>query len=195
LKGLATRMKEFLSKLLIILGLALMALGIWNWFDVPGHRDTVVTEKTEATEQTVTTSDGGGTEREHKTDSSIEAAGSKNTTATSTKSTTTEGTSTTTEAVPLYKTTTTSTPEPSRRSEGVTLALIGAGAGLILAGAFYGRIQKLGFAGVSVELIAETGEAIAKLVASHDKTIKALSRALAKLDARVRTLEERNGKR
>jgi hypothetical protein len=188
-------MKEFLSKLLIILGMALMALGIWNWFDVPGPRDTVVTEETKETEQTVTTTDGGGTEREDKTDSSIEAGGGKNTTSASTKTTTTEGSLTTTEAVPLHKTTTTSTPEPSRRSEGVTLALIGAGAGLTLAGAFYGRIQKLGFAGVSVELIAETGEAVAKLVASHDKTIKALARGLAKLDARVKTLEERNGKR
>lgn len=186
ISGLARSVfRAVMSVVLMVLGLVMIGVGVWNWFDVPGDRITVVRERTAATTQTVDTTAGGGTETQDTTETAVgtEATGTS-TNSNSDKTTTTGDTRTTTAAVPAVKTTTTMAPDASRRSEGVTLALVGGGSALLLAGAFFGRISKISFpGGASIELIADQGDALKEVVNANkeqDKVDKVLAAKLAK---------------
>lgn len=180
-----TTFRVFMSLVLIVLGLAMIGIGLWNWFDVPGDRITVVEEIAKATKQTVDTTGGGGTESQDTTETAVgtDSTG-KSTNSNTDKTTTTGDTHTTTEAVPEVKTTTTTAPDVSRRSEGVTLALVGGGSVLLLAGAFFGRISKITLpGGGSIELIADQGDALKEVLdvnKQQDKVDKAIAAKIAK---------------
>jgi hypothetical protein len=191
---LRTAFRVIMSVVLMVLGFAMIGVGVWNWFDVPDDRITVVDERTEATQQTVEAKGGGGTETQDTTETAdgTDATG-KSTNSNIDKSTTTNDSTTTTEAIPTGKKTTTTAPDVSRRSEGVTLALLGAGSALLLAGAFFGRISKISFpGGASIELIAGEGGALQEVIkvnTDQDNLIKILTNKLIKLTKRVEYLE------
>lgn len=184
-----------MSVAVVAIGALLVGIGLWNWFDVPTPRATVVRERSLATSQTVTNSVGGSGEEEKHAETTIEdSGGAKSVTETSTKDTTTDGTTVQTQASPTGKKTTTLMPEASRRSEGLTLALVGSGSLLVLAGAFSGRISKVNLpGGGSIELIAGSGgalETLTKATASHDALLTKLSSKLARISIRVKHLED-----
>lgn len=91
----------------------------------------------------------------------------------SSKTTTTDEGTTTTVTEPATKKTTTVAPRESRRSEGVTLALLGTGLLLLFAGT--GRIKSVGFPG-GLSLTLETGE-------EFEASIAALKTAVDKKEA------------
>ena len=166
-----TVFRWFMSVLLMLLGLWMIFLGVSKWFDAEGVRQTTVTEATEETSQTVTVGEGSGTETQTTAESTA-GSDAQNTAANTTvdKSTSTDGPETTTETIPVTKTITTLAPDTSPRSEGVTLALIGGGSVLLLAGATFGRISKITLpGGASLELIADTGDALAEVIEANEK--------------------------
>jgi len=109
----------------------------------------------------------------------------------------------TTSTAPTSKTTTTRSPVPTTRSETLTLALLGTGAVLMLAGAFYGRIHSLtGPGGIGIQLqdvaasASDTNDGIKKLqkVSASQKTaIKAALKNIDELNGRIAELEKRTG--
>lgn len=168
---------------LLLLGLGFIGVGMWNWFDIPDPVATVVNEQTRRTHQVVTTNGTGSTDEiQGASPSGPGGSGNKNTSSTS-------NTTTDTSAGPTWKKTTTKTPQPSRRSESLTLALCGIGAALVLSGAFYGRISKISWGAGSVEL-ADLSDEVAKTVDQHQKLLTGLAVKIGRLAARVKDLED-----
>jgi hypothetical protein len=180
-----------LSGLLIIIA----ALGLWIW-----PQDSTVTkvqDQTQATKQTEWTKGSTVTTRHraHKRAKGVTARTKK----TVVKTPSTKSTSTT----PTGKTTTTTSAVSTIRSETLTLALLGTGAVLMLAGAFSGRLHSVtGPGGIGIQLdevaagASNTNEAIKKLqrISSQQNTaLKTALKTVGDLKSRVADLERKAG--
>lgn len=146
------------NKLLIFLGIFLIGIAALNWL---WTEPTVTTTSSLATQTTEESTASRTSERIKSSGKiSIEQPGKK-----------------LISTLPGAETVTVDPGPPSRRSEAVTLGLLGFGALLVLVGAFFGRIQEVGFPGGSVKL----AETTAKAAVGLNEQVQALREAVKEL--------------
>jgi hypothetical protein len=162
---------------LIVVGLILGALGLWNWFDIDEPNPSTVKEVsrqemvTETSEPSVTKEESKAEEREVATDNGATSTTKTTTTTPGEKSTVTG---------PTNKRTITTAAPGTRRSEGVTLALLGFGFACLLAGTFHDRISAIKFPGGEVTL-SDATEDLKTAVSELKKSQTELKAAVATL--------------
>ena len=151
-------MKTFL----LVLGTIFTLGALANWFVPEDPAPTTTTEKFLAPAEV---------SESIKPNTTVESPfpGPAGTPATTGKVTETRtGGKTTTTRTPV-KQIVTDAPAGPRRSEGVTLAMLGAGLGFLLAGGFYDRLQEFSFGGATFKLAEKTAQGAVELKASVDK--------------------------
>jgi hypothetical protein len=187
--GADERGASALGVLIALFGFLLMVGSLVGWFAFPD--ESQMTTVTEVTRPSPTPTGEPASVVHEESTTTAEPAPAPTVTIVD-KTTTTVSTTPATD-----KTTTTLAPKPTRRSEGIFLAMFGAGFALFLAGAFFDRIQTItGPGGVGIVLKAtgkEAAEAIGKLedaIKKHDGRIEYGSRRLTALSRRVEALEQ-----
>jgi hypothetical protein len=170
------RLDDALRLLLMAAGIALIALSLQTWLgDSPPPRTTVTKTTAPADDATATPSPSTIVEEKQTSRGRITR------------------TITRTIAAPTSESTTTVGPTPSNRSEAVTLAWLGIGLLLVLAGAFQGRLQSIGAAGVTLtfKAAAETVDKLAARMATSEKILKSQETDLGRVKSSLEDLLHR----